>query len=67
MLFERIIPKAQVENGRNVYVAEARIGGEANWIRPGLEGIAKIQAGRRGIWWITLHRAIDHLRMNFWL
>ena len=64
---ERIIPKAQVENGRNVFVAEARIGGRADWIRPGLEGVAKIQVGRRGVWWITLHRAIDYLRMNFLL
>lgn len=64
---ERVIPKARVENGRNVFVAEARIGGRADWIRPGLEGVAKIQVGRRGVWWITLHRAIDYLRMNFLL
>ena len=63
----RVLPEAQIRRGNNVYVAEAEVVTPANWLRPGLEGVAKVHLGRRRVWWIVLHRAVDYLRMNLWL
>ena len=63
----RALPEAQLRNGRNVYVAEAQVDATEDWIRPGMEGMAKIELGRRRIWWVTLHRVIDYLRLKFWV
>ena len=53
--------------GHNVYVAEAYITPDAEWMRPGMEGVARIEVGPRRVWWITLHKCIDYLRLNYWL
>jgi multidrug resistance efflux pump len=63
----RVRPSAEVRGGQNVYVAEARIADEAEWIRPGMEGMAQVEAGPRRVWWVLLHRAIDAMRLRFWL
>lgn len=64
---KRMLESAQVLNGRNVVLAEADIEAREDWLRPGMEGVARVQVGSRRIWWVALHRAIDYLRLNFWL
>jgi hypothetical protein len=39
----------------------------ADWLRPGMEGIAKIEAGRRSIRWVLTHRVVDTVRLWTWL
>jgi hypothetical protein len=63
----RVLGAAEVRDSRNVYVTEADISAEGDWMRPGMEGIAKIRIGPRPVWWIALHRVIDYVRINFWL
>ncbi|MFO1522900.1 MAG: efflux RND transporter periplasmic adaptor subunit [Kiritimatiellia bacterium] len=36
------------------------------WWRPGMSGVARLDAGRRPLWWIFLHRTIDVLRLRLW-
>jgi hypothetical protein len=36
------------------------------WVRPGMTGICKVNAGERSLIWIFTHRTIDFLRMFFW-
>lgn len=62
-----VSPSAELVDGRNVYVAEADVEIAAPWMRPGMEGVGKIEAGSRVTWWVLLHRATDWLRLNFWL
>ena len=38
----------------------------APWWRPGMSGVAKLDAGRRKIWWILLHRTLDYARLWAW-
>ena len=38
----------------------------AHWLRPGMEGIAKIDAGPRRVAWIIGHRFADKLRLWLW-
>ncbi len=63
----RVAPGAEVRDGRNVYVAEAELDAAADWLRPGMEGVARISVGSRKVWWITLHQFVDYLRLHYWL
>ncbi|MHC5111235.1 MAG: efflux RND transporter periplasmic adaptor subunit [Planctomycetota bacterium] len=63
----RVMESARPRNERNVFLAEATLGGTDPWLRPGMEGVAKVRVGVRRIWWIALHKAVDYLRINFWL
>lgn len=64
---DRIHAEAQTRHEKNVYIAEADIDAADAWLRPGMEGVAKVRVGQKRIWWITLHRAIDYLRLHLWL
>jgi hypothetical protein len=35
-------------------------------LRPGMEGVAKIEIGRRNIGWIWTHSLFDWLRVKIW-
>ena len=37
------------------------------WWRPGMSGVCKMDAGRRSVAWILMHRTIEFMRMWFWL
>ena len=66
-MVERVTPVATVLDGRNAFEVEARLNaGEAAALRPGLRGVAKIDAGQRSLAWISGHRALDWLRMAVW-
>lgn len=63
---ERVTPVALVRDGRNAFEVEARLLAAAPLLRPGLQGIAKIDAGERSLAWIWGHRAADWMRMAWW-
>jgi hypothetical protein len=63
----RIRPAAEIHNERNVIIAEAHGDLPFDWLRPGMEGAARIDAGRKPVWWILFHKFIDWLRVRFWL
>lgn len=64
-----INPATDVQKNKNSFIAKASpLSGEMQtWWRPGMSGIAKIEAGERPVWWVLLHRTIDYLRLQFWL
>ncbi len=68
-LITKIIPMAQVKGQQgNHFILEATLEqAPESWWRPGMTGIAKIDAGRRPIIWIWTYRLIDTLRMKLWL
>jgi len=63
---ERINPMADVVNQRNVFKVRARLLEQQEWMRPGMEGIAKISAGKRRYLWIGARRIVNWLRMKLW-
>jgi biotin carboxyl carrier protein len=63
----RVLGSAQDRGGRNSFIAEAEFSARSDWLRPGMEGVAKIEYGSRPVWWVSLHGMIDYLRMAFWL
>ncbi len=64
---EQLSPVFQEKEGRVLYRAEAVIEGETPVLRPGMEGVGKIEVGRRSIGWVLFHRPIDWLRLRLWL
>ena len=62
----RIVPLATAADGRNYFEVEASLDAAQPDLRPGLSGIAKIEAGYRPLAWLLFHRAADWLRLAVW-
>jgi multidrug resistance efflux pump len=63
---ERVTPVASVHDGRNTFEVEARLNKNNPLLRPGLEGIAKVETGKQSLAWIWSHRVVDFLRLKLW-
>ena len=64
---ERIDPVAVTREEGNVFLLRGRIeGSSADWWRPGMSGIAKVDVGNRNVLWIITHRTVEFLRMWLW-
>jgi biotin carboxyl carrier protein len=62
----RIVPVATTADGRNFFEVEAGLEQALPQLRPGLSGVAKVDAGWRPLGWLLTHRALDWLRMAWW-
>jgi len=60
------ISMAEAEDGRNVFRVEARLERSDLKLRPGMEGVGKIDVGRQSYAWIWTHRLTDWLRLQLW-
>jgi multidrug resistance efflux pump/GAF domain-containing protein len=63
---ERINPVAEVVNQHNVFKVRVRLLEQRRWMRPGMEGIAKISVGQERYIWIGSRRLVNWLRMKLW-
>jgi multidrug resistance efflux pump len=64
---ERVTPVAVAEDGRNFFRVEAKLETpDAAALRPGMEGIAKIETGPQRLLWIWTHSIVDWLRLFAW-
>ena len=66
LVVERVVPIAVSEDGRNFFRVEAQLDTHVDALRPGMEGVGKIEAGRRSLLWIYTHPLVDWLRLRFW-
>jgi len=64
---ERINPIAEVVEQQNSFRVRARLSERPDWMRPGMEGQARIEVGKKHYAWIWTHRVTDWLRMKLWL
>jgi hypothetical protein len=62
----RVTPVAVARDGRNFFEVEGALDEIVPALRPGLQGIAKIEAGRRPLAWIWTHRFLDWLKLTLW-
>lgn len=62
----RITPMAEVHGGANTFRLEARLDAAGQGLRPGMEGVAKIDAGRALLVWVWSRRLVDWLRVTAW-
>ncbi len=64
---DRVEPSAVAKEAGGVFPARASLVGETpEWMRPGMTGLAKIDAGKRTAWWQFTNRLVDWLRMKLW-
>ena len=63
---KRIRPAAEVRSESNVFVAEARVENADGGLRPGMEGVAKIDVGKSNVAWVLSRRLVNWVRMRVW-
>jgi biotin carboxyl carrier protein len=63
---ERVLPVANAQDGRNAFEVEAKLIDNSVNLRPGMEGVAKIESGERSLYWMLGHRLSDWLKLTFW-
>ncbi len=64
---DRINPVAEVMENRNVFKVRVRLVNVEEWMRPGMEGVARISIDRRRYAWIWTRKLINWVRMELWL
>jgi multidrug resistance efflux pump len=63
---QKITAVAKADNNENIFRVEANLDNVPDLLRPGMEGIGKINTGRQNLLWIWTHELIDWLRLWFW-
>ncbi len=63
---ERVVPLSQAQEGKNAFEVRAKLASPAGWMRPGMEGYAKFDAGKHSLMWIGTRRIRDTLRIWLW-
>ncbi len=63
----RILPRSQQRNQKRIFIVEGTIESTDGWLRPGMEGTARVVIEEKPIWWIGSHRAIRALRRLLWI
>ena len=61
---ERVTPVAVTRDGRNFFEVEGGLTEGAPGLRPGLQGVAKIEAGSQPLAWIWTRRFVDWARLT---
>jgi RND family efflux transporter MFP subunit len=63
---EKILPVSSAREGRNFFEVEARVEHSPERLRPGMEGVAKIEVDRRRLVSIWTRSAVDWARLALW-
>jgi multidrug efflux pump subunit AcrA (membrane-fusion protein) len=61
-----LTPIAVAREGRSYFRVEALLGRMSERLRPGMEGVAKVEVGPRKLIWIVSHKLIDWMRLTLW-
>ena len=62
----RITPVSTTNEGRNFFRVEAELDGAPARLKPGMEGVGKIEVDTRLLVWIWTHQATDWLKLKIW-
>jgi biotin carboxyl carrier protein len=66
IVIDSIVPLAEARDGKNVFVVRVRLLSTATWMRPGMEGVIRLDAGERSLLWIGTRRLVDAARLWLW-
>lgn len=61
-----VTPVATAEDGQNFFRVEAKLPQASTRLRPGMEGVGKIETGSHGLGWVLTHSFTDWLRLSLW-
>lgn len=62
----KVTPVATAQDGKNFFRVEASLAEAPLRLRPGMEGIGKINVGKRSLWWVLTHSFTDWLVLQIW-
>ncbi len=62
----RIMPVAESGDGYSFFRVEAHVSELPPELRPGMRGVAKIEAGQKSLLWRWTHTVIDRVRLLVW-
>jgi hypothetical protein len=62
----QVTPISTAQDGRNYFRVEAELDQASARLRPGMEGIGKVEVGERKLIWIWTHSLVDWLRLWAW-
>ena len=66
LVVTRVTPLAEAWDGRNVFRIEGELEEIPDYLRPGMEGVGKIDAGQRRLIWVWTHRFTHWLKLTLW-
>ncbi|MES2533129.1 MAG: efflux RND transporter periplasmic adaptor subunit [Pseudomonadota bacterium] len=61
-----LTPVTTSHEGRTFFRVEAAVGQASDRLRPGMEGLGKIDVGERKLIWQWTHKMLDWFRLAFW-
>ena len=66
LVIGHVTPVTTSREGRSYFRVEASVGKVSERLRPGMEGISKIEVGERLLIWQWTHKMLDWLRLAIW-
>lgn len=66
LVVQKVTAVAKTDSGKNIFRVEASLENAPELLRPGMEGIGKIEAGRASLLWIASHNMLAWLRLWLW-
>jgi biotin carboxyl carrier protein len=61
-----VVPVATSGDGRNTFRVEAHLDDGPGWVRPGMEGVAKVAIEDRPLIWVWTRTLVDWVRLQAW-
>ena len=66
LIIEKITMAAKADDGANIFRVEASLNDNTDLLRPGMQGVGKINVGRARLIWIWTHEITEWLRLWIW-
>jgi multidrug efflux pump subunit AcrA (membrane-fusion protein) len=67
IVIERITPVASADARANYFRVEAKLDKPPNYLRPGMQGVAKIDIDSRQLLWIWTRSLVNWARVKLWV
>jgi multidrug resistance efflux pump len=61
-----VTPVTNAREGHSFFRVEAKLDHLGPNLRPGMEGVGKVEIGERSLFWIATHRLVNWLRITTW-
>jgi multidrug efflux pump subunit AcrA (membrane-fusion protein) len=63
---QKVTPVSEAKEGRNFFRVEAQFDQPPPRLRPGMEGVGKVEIDERSLIWIWTHQVVDWVRLALW-
>lgn len=63
---EKVRPVPEIRDRDSFYIAEASVPNPEGWLRPGMEGAARVHAGRGNVIRVYSRKLVNWIRMRVW-